>query len=515
MMARPPPARVIAAVLLIWALLLICGLNLPLVPGALLRLPVELPLILLLLSLPFGRARLLRLGLVLAIMLGLMVKAADLAMRMVLDRGFTLAGDLPLVGNFADLLADSFGPLAFGAALFLLTALAGAIALGLWKALEICAISSTGPRIGVTACLLVLALVGSPAASRFMLDQGAEARQGLADLRRFRQVATQDRWTGHPPDLRLIDRDVMVVFLESYGRTSFDTDFYAQEHLPILRQAEARLGAAGLAMRSGFLTSPTHGGQSWLAHATFANGIRVEDQGRYRALLASGRQSLFHLARAAGFRTATVAPAITRPWPEAGRMGFDRVLAADDLGYRGKPFNWVTMPDQFTLAAADRLLGGPGRGFAQVVLISSHAPWVPVPRMIGWDELGDGRIFDAMALAGDTPEVVWRDKARVRAQYRAAISYSLQAVLDHATRHAEDPPLLILLGDHQAATTIGDDPRREVPVHVIGPEALVARTAGWGLTPGLIPPPGSPAIPMESLRDLFLLSFSTQTDPPA
>ena len=37
-------------------------------------------------------------------------------------------------------------------------------------------------------------------------------------------------------------------------------------------------------------------------------------------------------------------------------MGFDRILAAADLGYRGLPFNWVTMPDQFTLAAFDRLV---------------------------------------------------------------------------------------------------------------------------------------------------------------
>ena len=47
-------------------------------------------------------------------------------------------------------------------------------------------------------------------------------------------------------------------------------------------------------------------------------------------------------------------PAITLAWPEAGCFGYDRVLAADDLGYRGRPFSWVTMPDQFTLAALER-----------------------------------------------------------------------------------------------------------------------------------------------------------------
>ena len=53
-------------------------------------------------------------------------------------------------------------------------------------------------------------------------------------------------------------------------------------------------------------------------------------------------------------------PAITLPWPEADWFGYDRVLAARDLGYRGQPFNWVTMPDQFTLAAFERQLLGAG-----------------------------------------------------------------------------------------------------------------------------------------------------------
>ena len=102
-------------------------------------------------------------------------------------------------------------------------------------------------------------------------------------------------------------------------------------------------------MRSGFLTAPMVGGQSWLAHASLLSGLWIDNQGRYRALLASPRRTLLHLAQAAGWRTAAVMPAITLAWPEAGYFGYDRVLAAADLGYRGLPFNWVTMPDQFTL----------------------------------------------------------------------------------------------------------------------------------------------------------------------
>ncbi len=272
-------------------------------------------------------------------------------------------------------------------------------------------------------------------------------------------------------------------------------------------------------MASGFLTSPTHGGQSWLAHATLANGLWVNDQTRYQAAIASGRRTLFHHAADAGFRTAAVMPAIVRPWPEASTMGFQRILAAPDLGYRGQPFNWVTMPDQFTLGATDRLLrdgSDPRRLFAQIALISSHAPWTPVPWMLPWEDLDDGTEFDAMAQAGDPPNVVWRDRDRVRAQYRDTIDYTLQAVLEYAARQGDDAPLILLVGDHQAATPIGLDDRREVPIHVIGPPDLVARTDAWGLTRGLIPGPGSPAMPMNELRDKFMRNFSGAGDvPPA
>jgi hypothetical protein len=101
-------------------------------------------------------------------------------------------------------------------------------------------------------------------------------------------------------------------------------------------------------------------------------------------------------------------PQITLDWPESARMGFETVLAAGDLGYAGLPFNWVTMPDQFTFAALDRLLRTASDDrplFAQLALGSSHAPWVPVPDLVPWEEIGDGTIFNAMALSGDPPDV--------------------------------------------------------------------------------------------------------------
>ena len=268
-------------------------------------------------------------------------------------------------------------------------------------------------------------------------------------------------------------------------------------------------------MASGFLASPTKGGQSWLAHATLANGLWVDGQTRYGAVLASERKTLFHFAAEAGFHTAAVMPQITLDWPESSVMGFETILAAADLGYEGLSFNWVTMPDQFTFAAMDRLLRTKRADerpvFIQMATGTSHAPWVPVPDLVSWDSIGDGSIFDPMALAGESPDVVWRDRDRVRAQYRLAIDYALEVVLSYAALHAENPPLMIVVGDHQAAGFVALDERPDVPIHVIGPDYLVDRAAkDWGLTQGLIPSPDAPVVPMDQMRDRILQSF---TDP--
>jgi hypothetical protein len=511
--------------------------------GALRLFPLELPAILLgLMAVGTGRAgTLLRGGLVAAMVVIATLKTADFAMFMALARGFNPVADLALVEASLRLLTGSIGLaatiLAAAAALLTLAALAAALwwATGVWAAvpvprplargglaaMAVLAAGVASAEIGATMGRWTLPLdpPGAAFTARVGLERWRMGRATLADLRAFEAAAATDPWARTESLLDRIDRDVIVIFVESYGRTSHDTPLFADLHRATLQAGQEDLAARGLAMASGYLASPTRGGQSWLAHATLANGLWVDGQTRYGAALASGRQTLFHLAQEAGFHTAAVMPQITLDWPESLVMGFDTVLAAADLGYAGQNFNWVTMPDQFTYAAMDRLLRdnrpGDGHLFIQVATGTSHAPWVPVPEMVEWDAIGDGRIFDAMAAAGDAPDVVWRDRDRVRAQYRLAVDYALQAVLSYAARHAEDPPLMIVLGDHQAAGFVALDDRADVPIHVIGPAHLVERAAGWGLSPGLIPPPDAPVTPMDRLRDLILSSFTTAAPPGA
>lgn len=500
---------------------------------ALLLFPLELPAILLAL-LALGQSRLstvFRLALVTVLTVIATLKAADFAMFTALNRGFNLVSDLPLILSLHQLTVGSFGALAAIGAVLASALAVIVLAVALWWATTtwarlarpvpvaamagVAALFFSGvvvAEIGVVlrAWKLPFNPPGAAFTARVAVERYASVRDTLEELRRFHAAAREDRFAGQPGLFDLVDRDVFVIFVESYGRTSFDTPFYADAHLETLIAAETPLADSGYAMASTFLAAPTQGGQSWLSHASFANGLWVDNQTSYRAVLTSDRQTLFHLASRAGFHTAAVMPQITMAWPEAQTMGFETILAADDLGYQGKPFNWITMPDQFTYAAMDRLLGDTEEPlFVQVATGSSHAPWVPVPTLLDWDALGDGAVFNPVVEASDTPKVVWKDRDRVRDQYKAAVNYALQAVFAYAKLHAAEAPLFFVIGDHQAAKFVALDERRHVPMHVIGPDHLVRLVADDSFGPGLIPPDLKDPRPMSEMRAHLLEALSS------
>lgn len=499
--------------------------------GALRLFPLELPAILALLAAVAPPARVVRAGLVGVLVALTAQKLADLATFTAFGRPFNLAVDGHMLDAGTRLALGTLGlPLALLVLLALLALPAALAALlwwatGVWAALPRFRLAAP---VAVAAALYACVEIGwamralplpfNPPGAAFTARTGVEhvrdAQQARRDLAAFRTAAETDPGMAiRAPLSALQGRDVIVVFIESYGRASLDNPLYAATHLPLLAGAEARLRQAGLAMRTGWLTSPIEGGQSWLAHATLATGLPVPDQIRYGALIASPRRSLFQIAADNGWRTAAISPAITMAWPEGARLGFETLIDRDAMGYRGPPFNWITMPDQFTLARfRDRLPPDDRPLFAQVTLISSHAPWVPVPVPVAWDAVGDGQVFAPM-VGGDPPEVVWQDPDRIRDQYRQSIAYALEVTLDWAARQgAAHPdgtaPLVLVLGDHPPVGFVSGVPGRDVPAHLIGPPDVVARVVGWGWTEGLIPAPDTPVWPMQDWRDRFLAAFS-------
>lgn len=499
--------------------------------GAFLRLPVELPILLLVLfAVPARHHRWTR-GAV-ALLFGVLVafKVANLAVFAIYARPFNAFLHLHLVPAGIQLLSGAVGPilasLAVVSALVLL-AVVGAIVRGALRAV-VAAFEPWRPRLPVFIAALLLIGYGvldvadvraqgeataTATSSHFVRDQLRLHWQTFGDLARFRADLVSD----DTPSDRLLSGlgkpDVLLVFVESYGRTAIESPPYAAVTGPTLRHFDAELKVAGFEARSAWLASPTFGGQSWLAHSTLLSGLRIDGQGRYDALLLGRRRLLIHDFRWAGWSTVAVVPGIRETWPDAQAFGYERVHDAADLGYAGQPFGWISMPDQYTLATLDRLeLGIVNRPpiMATVILISSHAPWTPLPVLVPWDEIGDGAIFGPAKRTGDSPEVVWADAKRIRAQYIRSIDYVLQTLAAYVARHHADNMLMIVVGDHQPMPFVaGDTSRPDVPIHIITRDrSVLAAMEGWGWTRGMTPDPTAPTWPMEGLRGHLIATFT-------
>jgi hypothetical protein len=244
------------------------------------------------------------------------------------------------------------------------------------------------------------------------------------------------------------------------------------------------------------------------------SGLWIDDQRRYRSLVASPRLTLTDAFTGAGWRTVGIMPGTTSAWPEGNFFGYDRVYDSAALGYRGPKFNWAGMPDQFTLEAFERLERGSARDvplMAEIQLVSSHAPWEPIPTVVEWSDLGDGSIFQRLAPTSQEPVVILtRDPGRVRSDYRRSIEYTLECLISYVETYGDDDLVLIVLGDHQPSPIVtGAGASRDVPVSIVSRDpAVLSRADTWGWQEGLRPSPAAPLWRMDTFRDRFLAAFS-------
>ncbi|BES72275.1 hypothetical protein RE428_32930 [Marinobacter nanhaiticus D15-8W] len=319
---------------------------------------------------------------------------------------------------------------------------------------------------------------------------------------------------------RLDGHDVMLGFIESYGVSTLTDPRYRDVLNKRLAAMDSAFAKAGLHVVSGRLRSPVQGGQSWLAHATLLSGLWVDSQLDYEILLSSNYPTLIDDFRQTGHDAVAVMPAITKPWPEGRQLRYSRIYDAGRMGYTGPPLNWVTMPDQYTWSWFERQVRKPAKGpvFAELALISSHAPWVPIlPVLDDWQRIGSGEVFESWRDAGETPASLWRDPERVRQHYIQAVDYALAVAADYAVRHLDDNALLVLLGDHQAAPLVtGDNTSRDVPVHLISgnlellePFVATGDTILPGFRRGIRPDVTSAAAGMDAFRPFLHQHFAT------
>jgi hypothetical protein len=345
-------------------------------------------------------------------------------------------------------------------------------------------------------------------------------RQSVALLRVWRAPGGEGPYAGAlavpaPPrsDLAgLKHRDVYLVYIESYGTTVFDTPEFRAGLSESLSQFESSLHSAGYTIASNRLVSPTFGGGSWLAHATLASGIRLDDPVTYALLLDSDRKLLPAYFKDAGWRTIDIAPGIKAPSAKAtAAWRFDREIFASELDYRGPSFGWFAIPDQFTLdrAASIRSALGPAPPvFTQLILVSSHIPFDPVPPYLAdWDDSGTFASVRTAVMEQARRQPEW---GRLGPAYLASLRYDFAALAGWLTERISGNGLVVLLGDHQPPAVVGgqSQPPWTVPIHVLSrdPE-LVAPFLADGYVPGLFPTQPPPYAGMEMFLARFLAAF--------
>jgi hypothetical protein len=311
-------------------------------------------------------------------------------------------------------------------------------------------------------------------------------------------------------------KDVIIAFVESYGRVAVQDSAFSPRVNAVLDAGTSRLRSAGFSSQTAFLTSPTFGGISWLAHSTLQSGLWINNQLRYDNLVRSDRFTLSDAFKRAGWRTVDDVPSNTKDWPEGRTFyHYDNVYDARNVGYKGPKFSYAAMPDQYILSTFQRKeLANPNHApvMAEIDLVSSHTPWAPLPQMVDWEDVGDGSVFNGMPARGQSPDVVWRDRSKVRAAYGQSIEYSMNALFSFVQNSHDNNLVLVVLGDHQPAAIVsGDHASRDVPISIIAHDpAVLKRISGWGWQDGMRPHPNAPVWPMDAFRNRFLTAYGPQ-----
>lgn len=528
-------AATVAALVTLAVAPLVAGALTAGVPGALFGLPAEsIAVVLLLLSIP-------RRGLrwFVASVFGVIVVAAiliatlDLGFEATIDRPFTPTQDLPALVSAYGVVGDATGS---GNALVIVAALVAlliaaviAIAKAALHTERIAAHSGRSGRIAaaaVTTIWILCALVGTQVwpgipfaaadTTATIAASSAQTARSIGEQQLFAQALQSDPTRpAVTSDLLpgLEGKDVVIAFLESYGKVAVEDSPFTTGVAQVLADGGTQLTRDGYSAQSAFLTSPTFGGVSWLAHSTLQSGVWVDSQQKYDSLLASDRFTLSRAFTDSGWRTVSVVPSDTEPWaPGSSFYRYDAQYDFRNLGYQGPAFSYARVPDQYTWQRFyEQELARPHAPvMAEIDFVSSHTPWTPTPSLVPWEDIGDGSVFAPQPAEGLAPAQVWPDQQSVQSAYGQSVQYTLGAMFSFLHAHDQPNLVLVVLGDHQPASIVtGPGADHEVPITIIAKDpAVFDRIASWQWQDGVRPTASAPVWRMDQFRDRFLAAFS-------
>ena len=293
-------------------------------------------------------------------------------------------------------------------------------------------------------------------------------------------------------DLQALEgAEVKVLFLESYGATTYEQPDIAKVIGPAREGLEQAARTQGRHVLSAFVQAATFGGASDLSHLSLLSGLDLSDPLRHDVLLTTDRQTMLDTFERAGYRTIGMYPAMSWEWPEKSFYDFDHYHDGPSLEYRGPAFGLWWLPDQFSMARIDEMYPPDPEGkprFLFFPTISSHIPFRPTPPyQPDWSRVTSEKPFsDEATTRAKADEIDWND---LFPAYIRTIEYTFKWLAGYQALPQPRESVMVLLGDHQPVGSVtGPNASWNVPVHIITSNDTIAeRLRQYGFTDGVDP----------------------------
>ena len=529
-------ALTILAALVVWAVLVAPDQPKYFTVSGFLRVPLEgLVLIALAVFLPATGRRVLAVIVGLVLTLVVVLKVINYGVFTTFDRPFDPIGDTSQLGNGLETLRSLVGRtetnLIEVGALVGIVLLIVLVTLAMLRLTRVAAANRRWALRAVAGLGVVWALcwvlgaqlishtpIASTLTAGLIVDDVHALQADIHDRGVFAKQIAYDPLRNTPTNQLLTSlrgKDVLLVFVEAYGQHAVQGSSFSPEVDTALAQGDKRLQSAGFSARTGFMTSATFGGISWLAHSSLQSGLWVDSQLRYNQLMSANRFTLADAFKRAGWRTVDDVPSNDRAWPQGEKYyHYDKIYDRYQVGYHGPTFTYASMPDQYIFSALQRLeLSKTHRRplFAEVDTVSSHMPWNRIPQQISWNKVGNGSVYNRTPMDHETG-AFWSNPTRVKAAYGRSIVYSLNTLTSFVKNYGDKNLVMVVLGDHQPLPIVsGENSNHDVPISIIAHDPSVLKKAkSWGWNSGLRPKPNAPVWPMSAFRNRFLTAFDSQ-----
>jgi phosphatidylglycerophosphate synthase len=274
--------------------------------------------------------------------------------------------------------------------------------------------------------------------------------------------------------------DVLLIFIESYGAVSWQNESLAGRIAAQRAHLEEDIRDTGRDVVSAFVESPTFGGNSWLAHISLLSGLEIRDEDANVLLMRSKRDTLISTFTRRGYRAIAMMPGLQQSWPEGIFYGFNTIYDGQRLDYKGPPFGWWTIPDQFVAARLDALELEPQSRSPVFVFFpttGTHTPFAPTaPYQPDWHRmLTEQPYLESDIERSWTQEPDWMN---LGPSYADALGATYTWIGGLLRRRADRDLVMVLIGDHQPPALVsGEGASWDVPVHVIANRANRANRA--------------------------------------